>query len=173
MVQQDNIHPDEIKQADQSEVDDFIHCRRGEYIRQLSVRLTANAGWTGNGEVGRGIKREMGNAMQDALDERAGTERYSAGKTVSFADDDDDLTFTVTYKPNGRGREERTEAYPLLTIDACMDAIRETDEKKTTPLELAIHRPDLYWTLRHHLGNNIESELAALGLLQSKRRRRK
>lgn len=144
--------------------------------------------WDGNAIVNAGIKREIGDALEEAEREREGTERYMARDirfSVMTVMDRLPLEFcglTVTYLPDG-SRAPREEELEWIDggLEGVLARVREeldTEDGKTTVLALATDHPTLYWWLYYqHLtdpdNRDVEEILKDADLLQTKRRRRK
>jgi hypothetical protein len=159
--------------------------RKSDYISQLKQRCAKNAGYTGNSKMARGVGSEMGDAMEEIEKERAGEQRYSAGKETSFevvndATFEKNATFEngtigglrITYKV---GKKMISEMIPYFEWESTKSTFVEKMTGDTiTVLDMASHYPEDYWLWRYHQTGNsgVENALQETGLLQPKRRRR-
>jgi hypothetical protein len=137
---------------------------RADYIRRLRRPISRAAVGKGssinNAAFSRLVSGQTVGALDEAEQERKGTDRYGAGKkaTITVSEAGLQVVFKV-------GRKQVSETY-----EPCLDW-KTAVEDPTTPLEMATKNPSLYWHWHYHTDGDVEGELKRSGLLQSKRRR--
>lgn len=130
-----------------------------------------NAGIKGNGALSRGVKRSVNNAMDEALMERQGTNRYMA-TNKKFAIILSDTILTIDYKIKGK-KAPIQESYEYLNEEATLEQLKESSFKGDD-VRLAIEQPQFYWLLKYHRPNVcVDETLLELGCKEKRRRRRR
>lgn len=133
--------------------------------------VKTTAGFTGGSKLSRAVTSEMHDALEEATNERKGTERMTGKPVIAVADDDDGTKqLSVVYRAPKK-KKDTSEIYEYVSKDELIESITGTEE--CTQLHLASFDPHIYFLIHHHFEGDVETGMQELGILQKKRTRKK
>lgn len=160
-------HATDVRGGTREPIDDGVLSAwidvRDAYLERLRGKSSKTAGYVDRSRLARSIASTFGDALQQAVVEREGTERMAREYALERVGDDE---LVVRYKRTPRSKTLERESYEYFD----KEALREL-EGATTELDVATYDPHVFFLLKYHYDGDVEAGLRDVGLLQSKRRR--